>query len=71
MQGEGVSHAWVEICANGIWYGMDPTNDKLVDDTYIKISHGRDYKDCIVNRGVFTGTGTQTQSVHVNVNFNE
>lgn len=71
MQGEGVSHAWVEICANGIWYGMDPTNDKLVDDTYIKISHGRDYKDCIVNRGVFTGIGTQTQSVHVNVNFNE
>ncbi len=65
MQGEGYSHAWVEICANGKWYGMDPTNDRVVDDTYIKISHGRDYQDCIVNRGTFRGNGTQTQQVKV------
>lgn len=68
MQGEGFSHAWVEIASDDKWYGMDPTNDKLVDDTYIKISNGRDYKDCIVNRGVFTGfNATQTQTVHVSV----
>lgn len=65
MQGEGYSHAWVEVCVNGCWYGMDPTNDRLVDDTYIKLSQGRDYQDCIVNRGVFCGTGTQTQHVKV------
>lgn len=68
MQGEGFSHAWVEIMSNVKWYGMDPTNDKLVDDTYIKISHGRDYKDCIVNRGVFTGfNAMQTQTIYVKV----
>lgn len=65
MQGEGYSHAWVEVCADGRWYGMDPTNDKMVDNTYIKISHGRDYQDCIVNRGTFRGMGTQTQTVSV------
>lgn len=65
MQGEGYSHAWVEVCADGEWHGMDPTNDRVVDDTYIKISHGRDYQDCIVNRGTFRGNGTQTQRVKV------
>ena len=65
MQGEGYSHAWAEVCIDGKWYGMDPTNDRIVDDTYVKLSHGRDYQDCIVNRGVFRGLGTQTQSVSV------
>lgn len=65
MQGEGFSHAWVELYISGHWVGFDPTNNRMVDDTYIKISHGRDYQDCIVNRGVFHGTGTQTQHVKV------
>lgn len=65
MSGEGYSHAWVEVCADGFWYGMDPTNNRMADDTYVKISHGRDYQDCIVNRGVFRGWGTQTQTVKV------
>lgn len=65
MSGEGYSHAWVEICAGGAWHGLDPTNDRIVDDGYVKISHGRDYQDCIVNRGVFNGFVTQTQKVSV------
>lgn len=65
MKGEGYSHAWAEVYIDGYWYGMDPTNDRTVDDTYIKISHGRDYQDCIVNRGVFRGTGQQIQNIKV------
>lgn len=65
MKGEGYSHAWVEVGVEGLWHGMDPTNDRLADDTYIKISHGRDYQDCIVNRGVFQCMGEQKQSVRV------
>lgn len=65
MSGEGYSHAWVEVCLDGIWYGVDPTNNRMVDDGYIKISHGRDYQDCIVNRGVFLGGGQQVQTVAV------
>ncbi len=82
MKGEGFSHAWVEAWldegkpewgslspANNRagWYGFDPTNDKPVDDGYIKISHGRDYADCMVVRGIFLGAATQKQMVLVNV----
>lgn len=67
MAGEGASHAWVEIWHNGCWYGMDPTNNCMVNDNYIKISHGRDYKDCLVERGMFVGKGCQQKLVGVSV----
>jgi transglutaminase-like putative cysteine protease len=67
MMGEGFSHAWVEACIDGAWTGFDPTNDNIVDDTYIKLSCGRDYQDCIVNRGVFYGCVTQNQNIKVTV----
>lgn len=65
--GEGLSHAWVEIWDNGKWYGLDPTNGTRVFEEHLKISHGRDYTDCLINQGVFTGTAMQTQSVTVSV----
>lgn len=65
MIGEGASHAWVEVEDGGIWYGIDPTNDRLADDGYIHISCGRDAYDCPMNKGVFIGGGTQRQSVSV------
>lgn len=67
MEGEGQSHAWVEAHCKGYWYGFDPTNRLLVDDRYVKISHGRDYGDCIVTRGVFRGAAQQEQQVKVTV----
>lgn len=67
MIGEGASHAWVEICQDGYWYGIDPTNNKLVDEDYIKLSHGRDASDCLINRGVIVGGGDQSQTVDVKV----
>lgn len=66
MTGEGESHAWVEALCCNYWYGFDPTNNMLVNDQYIKISHGRDFKDCTVNKGIFTGGGQQ-QSINVKV----
>lgn len=65
MIGEGASHAWVEVCCNGYWYGLDPTNNLLVDESYIKLSHGRDYADTIVSKGVFHNFTHQTQEIHV------
>lgn len=65
MTGEGASHAWVEVEDHGIWYGVDPTNGRFVDDSYIHISCGRDAYDCPMNKGVFTGGGTQRQTVSV------
>ena len=54
MQGEGASHAWAEANCRGYWYGIDPTNALLIDENYIKISHGRDYRDCMISRGIFS-----------------
>lgn len=65
--GEGASHAWVEVCSQGRWIALDPTNNLIVDDQHIKISSGRDYKDCIVNQGIFTGQTKQTQKICVSV----
>ncbi len=65
MAGEGESHAWTEANLNGYWYGFDPTNNLLVDDHYIKISHGRDYSDCVVSKGVFFGSAQQEQKIKV------
>lgn len=67
LMGEGLSHAWVEIYDSGYWYGLDPTNNLLVEDQHIKISHGRDYKDCPINQGVFSGNAGQRQSIRVRV----
>src|SRR5699024_11693841 len=61
--GEGLSHAWVEIEDNGYWYGLDPTNMLIVNDHHIKISHGRDYKDCTINQGLFIGNAVQQQTI--------
>lgn len=67
MAGEGESHAWAEVSCKGYWYGFDPTNQLLVNDQYIKISHGRDYEDCIVTRGIFRGMAEQAQRITVTV----
>lgn len=65
MQGTGVTHAWVEVLADGEWRGIDPTHNRLIEYGYIKLAHGRDAMDCRVNRGVFTGNATQQTEIRV------
>lgn len=67
LMGEGLSHAWVEICDGGRWIALDPTNDLIVDDQHIRISTGRDYKDCTINQGIFVGQTSQVQTIKVSV----
>ncbi len=67
LMGEGLSHAWVEVCCDGRWIALDPTNNLIVNDQHIKISSGRDYRDCTVNQGVFVGQTRQAQEVSVKV----
>lgn len=68
MIGEGYTHAWVEIYTGEGWYGLDPTNHLHIDDYYIKLAHGRDYGDCVLDKGLFRGaTKKQTQEIYVNV----
>ncbi|MGN0297744.1 MAG: transglutaminase domain-containing protein [Lachnospiraceae bacterium] len=67
MVGEGATHAWVEIYYDGAWYAMDPTHNCLVNDEYIKMAQGRDYRDCAIDRGCFQGYAQQNQEVSVRV----
>lgn len=66
-EGTGETHAWAEVFENGIWTGVDPTNKKICDETYLVLSHGRDFADCGINRGLFVGGGTQTQKIVASV----
>lgn len=65
--GEGETHAWVEVFADGKWQALDPTQNCIADGRYIKLSHGRDCRDCLVNRGIFFNPARETQTVRVRV----
>ena len=67
MVGEGATHAWVEVHDGKRWRGLDPTNDRVVDDGYITFCHGRDFRDIPIERGVFKGNACQEQSVIIRV----
>lgn len=68
LLGEGASHAWVEVLEDSHWLALDPTNNQIVTDQHIKLSHGRDAADCPLNRGVFRGTAAQRAKIKVIVN---
>ncbi|MCD8338797.1 MAG: transglutaminase family protein, partial [Burkholderiales bacterium] len=59
LVGEGASHAWVEVFDGKEWVAFDPTHRRVCDETYMKISHGPDFSECALERGVFMGNGKQ------------
>ena len=62
ITGLGTTHAWVEVCDGGRWFGIDPTNNVTeMDFGYIKITHGRDVSDCIVCKYRYDGLGAAEQ----------
>ena len=63
IPGEGETHAWVEVYDGKRFIGVDPTHLKRTDDTYLRVSTGRDSRDCAINRGVFSGAAKQTMAV--------
>lgn len=65
--GEGTTHAWVQANLDGYWIGLDPTRDRLVDETYLTLAVGPDYADCPIERGTFLGNADQVQTVFMSV----
>ncbi len=65
--GEGASHAWAEVWTEGLWYGLDPTRGCAAHEGYLKLCVGRDYSDCPLERGGFTGGTAQLQTVFMKV----
>lgn len=65
---EQASHAWVEAYVPSLgWCSFDPTNADPVGERYVKLGHGRDYKDIVPVKGVYRGTGDQHLKVKVDV----
>jgi len=63
-----VSHAWFEVYDTGLgWLGFDPTNGRSVDDNYIIVATGRDYKDICPLQGAYEGDANQWMDVTVDV----
>lgn len=59
----GETHAWAEISDGGKWYGIDPANNRRINENYIKICHGRDYSDCPIERGIYIGNCGSSQKI--------
>lgn len=63
---ESQSHAWCEAWIPDLgWIGIDPTNNKLVDDRFVKVAIGRDFTDVPPNKGVCRTRGEESIFVRV------
>ena len=66
--GSSFMHAWVEAYVPGMgWVGFDPTNNIMVDEHFIKVSHGADYADCSPIKGVLRTNGDSVMAYDVKV----
>jgi len=62
------THAWVEVFVPSAgWQGLDPTHNRLVDATYVKLAVGRDYADVAPIRGTYKGPVQRTMTVDVQI----
>ena len=72
MRGEGATHAWVEALIPGFgWAGIDPTNNIWVTNKHVKLSVGRNFRDCSPVRGTFKGPARQKLTVFVSVGYED
>ena len=62
------THAWVELGIPTVgWMPLDPTHNRQIDETYIKISGGRDYGDVPPVAGYYKGTKAHKLEVDVEI----
>ena len=68
LVGADASHAWCSAwCGPLGWVDFDPTNNCLLNDSYVTIAWGRDYGDVCPIQGVFVGGGEHSIGVSVDV----
>ena len=73
LVGADASHAWVSVYlpganrAGGTWADLDPTNDRMPGEDYVRLATGRDYSDVSPMRGVIHGGANHTLRVAVTV----
>lgn len=66
LTGAVATHAWIEVLVPGMtWVAFDPTNRQWIDERYVAVSFGRDFRDATPLRGTFKGSGGQAMRVRV------
>ncbi len=66
LTGAIATHAWIEVLVPGMrWVAIDPTNRQWVNERYVAVSFGRDFRDATPLRGTFKGSGGQSMKVRV------
>jgi transglutaminase-like putative cysteine protease len=66
MIGAIATHAWIEVLVPGMtWVAFDPTNRQWVNERYVTMSYGRDFRDATPLRGTFKGSGGQVMKAKV------
>jgi transglutaminase-like putative cysteine protease len=62
------THAWMEAFVPGHgWRALDPTHNRQINETYVKIGHGRDYGDVPPVSGNYRGTLERKMEVEVRI----
>ena len=68
LTGSIATHAWIEVLLPGMhWAAIDPTNRQWINQRYVTVAYGRDYRDAAPFRGTFKGGGRQDLKVHVSM----
>ncbi|MEQ1862496.1 MAG: transglutaminase family protein [Chthoniobacteraceae bacterium] len=68
LVGDVATHAWIEVLVPGMtWVAIDPTNRKWIDERYVAVSFGRDFRDATPLRGTFKGNVGQAMRVRVSM----
>lgn len=61
LVGVDVSHAWASVLLpDAGWVDIDPTNNQFVDDRYVTVAWGRDYRDVTPLKGVVYSDAEKT-----------
>lgn len=69
FRGIGATHAWVEVFLPELgWVGLDPTNNCITNENYVKLAIGRHYRDCSPVKGVYSGDAINQLDVRVSIN---
>lgn len=67
MVGIDATHAWASVWTpQDQWLGLDPTNDQMEDERYIRVGIGRDYADVPPLRGIIY-TDSESSKIEVSV----
>jgi transglutaminase-like putative cysteine protease len=68
LRGADASHAWFSVWTGDGWLDLDPTNDRVVDEQFVVLAHGRDYGDVPPLKGlIFTDSAESVMTVSVDM----